>query len=254
VPRVTLPRLVAIVVTICSIGSVACRSAGAQKAEGRLDVNPHAPHDSVHAGMTPLGLDASRDGFLFVPAGNSASTPAPLLVMLHGATQRARLFERLTPIADSAGVAILAVDSRDMTWDAIRGEFGVDVDFLQRALARAFDRAFVDRCRVVVGGFSDGASYALSLGIRNTGLFHGVIAFSPGFLIPARDMRVLPIFIRHGQRDQILPIDATSRRLVDALNGAGFDVDYEEFDGPHTMRPSDARASLEWTKRRSCGT
>jgi len=220
--------------------------------EGTLSFTPHAPSQTVAIGLAPLGFGAERDGFLFVPHGNDASHPAPLLILLHGATQRARLFERITPVADSAGVVILAPDSRGYTWDAVRDAFGPDVKFLDRSIMRAFDRAYIDTCRVVLGGFSDGASYALSLGIRNARQLRGVVAFSPGFVIPAREIGRLPIFVRHGTRDQILPIEATSRRIVPALREAGFPVDYQEFDGPHTMRAEDARAAMAWASQRSC--
>jgi phospholipase/carboxylesterase len=202
--------------------------------------------------MTPLGLASARDGFLFVPGDNEARHAEPLLILLHGATQRARLFERLTPMADTLGVVILAPDSRDVTWDAVRGSFGPDIAFLNRAIMLAFDRAFVDTCRIVIGGFSDGASYALSLGIRNARLLRGVVAFSPGFVVPAEHIGRLPVFVRHGTRDRILPIEAASRNIVRGLREAGFTVDYEEFDGPHTVRPADARASLRWTSARTC--
>lgn len=223
-----------------------------QRGDARLAFTAHAPVDSVRAGSMPLGLDRERDGFLFVPRANSATHRMPLLILLHGATQRARLFERLLPQADSAGVVIVAPDSREMTWDAIRGRFGPDVAFIDRAITLTFDHAYIDPCRVVIGGFSDGASYALSLGVRNAKRLKGVVAFSPGFVIPAPDMQKLPVFIRHGTADQILPIDQTSRRLVGALRGAGFDVDYSEFDGPHTMRRDDAWLAMQWVRRLGC--
>ncbi len=224
-----------------------------QSTDGRLEFTPHAPRDSVRPGLTRLGLAEERDGFLFVPRNNGARNPAPLVIMLHGATQRARLFERMTAMADTLGVVILAPESRDITWDGIGGRFGPDVEFLGRAITRAFDRAFIDSCRVVIGGFSDGASYALSLGIRNGRRLHGVVALSPGFVVPARTPQRLPIFMRHGRRDQILPIDRASRQLVRVLRDAGFTVDYEEFDGPHTARPADGRAALQWSAQRRCG-
>jgi len=222
---------------------------------GQLTIGPHSPASAVSPGMGALGLGADdRDGFLFVPKGNGKEHKAPLLILLHGATQRARLFERVTPVADTLGVVILAPDSRDITWDGIRGAFGPDVEFLNRAIDRAFDRAWIDRCRVVIGGFSDGASYALSLGIRNSRVLHGVVAFSPGFIIPATREEIgrLPIFMRHGTNDQILPIDRTSRLIIEALRDAGFEVDYQEFDGPHTVRPADARQAMQWAGKRSC--
>lgn len=244
--------VVALLGGVAIVAAFALRSPQVQSGDGTLSFKAHAPVSAVVPGRAPLGLAQERDGFLFVPKGNDSLHREPLLILLHGATQRARLFERLFPMADTLGVVVLAPDSREMTWDAIRGQFGPDVEFLDRAIMLAFDRAFIDPCRVVIGGFSDGASYALSLGIRNPRVLRGVVAFSPGFVIPAKEGGPLPVFIRHGTKDQILPIDRTSRRLVAALKNAGFTVDYEEFDGPHTFRPVDARTSMRWVKARTC--
>ena len=69
----------------------------------------------------------------------------PLLVLLHGATGSAEgVLRRVGSAADAAGVAVLAPDSRGTTWDAIRGEFGEDVTFVNRALERVFDTVAVD--------------------------------------------------------------------------------------------------------------
>ncbi len=238
---------------IAIVSTAACGPSSARATDGRITFQAHLPKAPIALGQTSLGLAPERDGFVFVPRDTTDRRGVPLLILLHGATQRAALFQRLLPAADSAGVAILAPDSRAMTWDAVRGDFGPDVAFLQRAISIAFDRARIDPCRVVLGGFSDGASYALSLGIRNAGTIHGVVALSPGFIIPAPQPGRLPVFLRHGTRDEILPINSTSRRLVAALRDAGFAVDYEEFDGPHMVRADDARAALQWTRSRSCG-
>jgi phospholipase/carboxylesterase len=227
-------------------------SGGAEAAQGRLGFSAHAPAGPIRAGSSPLGLGKERDGFLFVPRANAPANPMPLLILLHGATQRAGLFEPLIPLADSLGVVLLAPDSRDMTWDAIQSDFGVDIAFLDKAIMHAFDNGFIDPCRVVVGGFSDGASYALSLGIRNAERLRGVVALSPGFVIPASVVGKVPVFIRHGTNDRILPIDRTSRPLVQALREGGFELDYEEFDGPHMVRPGDSRSAMQWVVRRSC--
>lgn len=237
------------VVALCA-ASGCSRPPGRQ--DGQLSFKAHTPTRPVTHGRAPLQLGGERDGFLFVPRGNRSDRRQPLLILLHGATQRSRLFERLSPIADSLGVVVLAPDSRDYTWDAIRGEFGPDLEFLDRAVMRAFDRAFIDPCRVVIGGFSDGATYAISLGIRNARALQGVAAFSPGFVIPAARVEKLPVFMRHGTQDEILPIDRASRPIAAALRDAGFTVDYEEFDGPHTMRPADAGAAMRWAHARAC--
>ena len=54
------------------------------------------------------------------------------------------------------------------------------------------------------------------------------------------------IFISHGTKDQILPIDTCSRRLVPHLKHTGYEVKFQEFDGPHAMAPEIAREAIEW--------
>jgi hypothetical protein len=69
------------------------------------------------------------------------------------------------------------------------------------------------------GGLSDGASYALSLGLLNGDLFTHVIAFSPGFVAKGTRRGNPQVFVSHGLRDQVLPIDRCSRRIVRDLRG-----------------------------------
>ena len=142
---------------------------------------------------------------------------------------------------------ILAPDSRSrQTWDALLGGFGPDLRFLETALRYTFDHCLIDSARLAVGGFSDGASYALGLGLGNGGLFGRIVAFSPGF-IPQVTMRgKTRVFISHGTRDQILDIDQTSRRIVPGLKARGYDVTYREFDGPHRVPPQIAHDAFEW--------
>jgi predicted esterase len=109
-----------------------------------------------------------------------------------------------------------------------------------------FARYAVDPARVAVGGFSDGASYALSLGLANGDLFAGVIAFSPGFMAPPQRRGTPRIFISHGVRDEVLPIDTTSRELVPRLRREDYAVDYREFADGHVVPPDIAREAIGW--------
>ena len=131
--------------------------------------------------MQPLGLAGSRDGLVYVPESVSPGKAAPLVVHLHGAGGDARqMVPLLEEQADARGLVLLAPDSRGRTWDVILREYGPDVAFLDRALEQVFARHAVDPKRLAIGGFSDGASYALSLGLINGTLFTHVLAFSPG--------------------------------------------------------------------------
>lgn len=195
-----------------------------------------------------LGLHSERDAILHLPP-NATQSSLPLLVMLHGATQSAEdMFWYLGDTPDEAGVAVLAPNSRETTWDAIGGGFGEDVQHLNRALERVFEIVAIDQAHIAIGGFSDGASYALSLGLINGDLFPSVVAFSPGFIIGGTVHGQPRIFISHGTHDRILPIDRCGRRIAASLISSGYAVNFREFDGDHEIPTGIAREGLQWIK------
>jgi phospholipase/carboxylesterase len=200
----------------------------------------------------PLGLEVERDGVLYVP--DTAEPGAPVLLFLHGAAGTGRRHLRaVLAAADRYGVVLVAPDSRHpLTWDFIaEGGFGPDVAFVDRVLDAVVDGfdLDVDTSRLAVGGVSDGASYALALGLRNGDVFAAVLAFSPGFLVVPQAVGRPRVFVSHGTSDPILPIDACSRSFIPALVGAGYDVQFHEFDGGHTVPPPVADAGLRWWLR-----
>lgn len=214
--------------------------------QGRLLARPGTPAGPAPLGLQRLGLDGGRDGRLYVPAGYRPERPAPLVLMLHGAGGDAGHIDLFLPRADADGLILLAVDSRRQTWDVLLGDYGPDVAFLDRALAHTFGRYAVDPAHLAIEGFSDGASYALSLGLTNGELFSHVLAFSPGFLAPAAQRGAPRLYLSHGTGDATLPIDSCSRRIVPLLRRAGYELRYDEFDGPHTIPPAIVEAALEW--------
>lgn len=214
--------------------------------DSQISVRPHQPSTSVVPGEHPLELDGERDGMLIVPGQYRPNQPAPLAVMLHGAGGRARRLAPLLSMASSLGVLLLLPESRGTTWDGVRGSFGADVEFVSRALDQTFTRCAVDPRKLAIGGFSDGATYGLSLGLDNGNLFTHVMAFSPGFSAARRPQGRPRIFISHGRSDDILPIDVTSRRIVRELEEAGYAMTYKEFDGPHAVPEAIAREAFTW--------
>jgi phospholipase/carboxylesterase len=217
-----------------------------QPGDGRLTARPRANVETSAKGESGLGLGRERDAILQLPA-KATGAPLPLFVLFHGAGGRAEgVLERLGSAPDEAGVAVLAPDSRGSSWDAIRYSFGPDVTFVNRALERVFDTVAVDPARIAVGGFSDGATYALSLGLINGDLFSHVVAFSPGFVVDGTPHGTPRFFISHGEADPILPIDRCSRRIVSELRKRGYEVTFREFDGGHEVPTAIARDGMRW--------
>lgn len=226
-------------------------TSAAQVRAGALSARPKPAARRPPPGTQALGLGA-RDALLHVPA--RAEGPLPLLVLLHGAgSSGAEIFRRLGSHADEAGVAVLAPDSRSSTWDAVRGEFGPDVRFIDDALVRVFDAVTVDGARVSIGGFSDGATYALSLGLVNGDLFRRILAFSPGFVVGRAVVGKPRVFVTHGTGDPILPIDRCSRVIVPTLQKRGYDVTFREFAGGHEVPAALAREAMAWAAGGSLG-
>lgn len=195
------------------------------------------------SGLVELGEGA----LAYVPAG-ALNEPAPLLVLLHGAGGQANgMIERFRRVAEAEGLVLLAPQSAGRTWDLIlaasasrgSGTFrfsGGDSDRIERAMDRLSDRTSLDSDRVTLAGFSDGASYALSLGPTRPGLYRSILAFSPGFTARAAGAAGRqPIFIAHGRRDNILPFARSRDIVVPQLRSAGHSVTFHPFDGGHSI-------------------
>ena len=159
------------------------------------------------------------------------------MVMLHGAGGKPRhSIDLFRAHADRLGFAILAPASRGSSWDLVAARrFGADVAAIDRLLGHVLADYRVDPKRIGIAGFSDGASYALSLGLANGELFGFVLAFSPGFAAPARQQGKPRIFGLARIQDRILAIDRCSRRIVPELRRVGYDVNYVEFAGGHLV-------------------
>lgn len=222
---------------------LAASGAAAAWAYGR----PARAADAVRIGQQPLKLGSDRDGILYVPRNYKADVATPMVLMFHGAGGTGLGVNYTFQVADDLGIIILAPDSRDeATWDFLLHGYGEDVDFIGVALRDTYARCNIDRARMAIAGHSDGASYALSLGLGTGDTFGKIMAFSPGVMQPAEVHGKPKIFISHGLSDPIMPIDVTSRKFVPRLKNLGYDVTYVEYEGRHGVTPEVVKEGFAW--------
>lgn len=214
---------------------------------GRLGTRHQQPTSTIAPGEHILDDNNGRRAVLYVPPGYNAATPSPFMMMLHGArgdgdgtlaSQRAA--------AEEHGVVLLCPSTRSGTWDAIRGDFSHDFEKLDTLLAAVFARCNIDPTRIASAGFSDGASYALTLGLLNGNLFTHIIAHSPGFIIADNWEGQPAVYISHGRQDQVLPFDRCGAVIAARLERAGYAPRFDVFDGGHTASPELRSAALGW--------
>lgn len=192
-------------------------------------------------------LSLAGGAYAYLPKGRTGA-PSPVLVALHGAGgQAAQVLESFRTAADDNGIVLLIPQSEKGTWDMIEDlksrlgvelnvqpRYGKDLKALDAALADLFARVAVDPARVGIMGFSDGATYALSVGTANPQLFKRIIAFSPGPAFLARSASDQFVFISHGENDRVLPF-ATARSHASKLRVKKIPVTFEKFDGGHEV-------------------
>ena len=209
-------------------------------------------------------LKLPDEAIAYVPA--SAGPNPPLLVLLHGAGRgSARIVQGFEDEADRRGIVLLAPTSQRYTWDAISAAIRAAIP--QSALDERLDHRFsrsrdsdrvdaaiealgqqlpFDRARTVLAGFSDGATFALAMGMDRSRPFSAVIAWSPGFAIesssPARGRRV---FVSHGRQDPTLHFEVTRGEIVPLLQSEGAKVTFVGFDGVHQIPQAAKDAFLD---------
>jgi phospholipase/carboxylesterase len=226
---------------------------GSDSTEGsaRLTAKPGSPTEDPTLGLSSLGLGGGRDGIMYVPENYSSDVAVPLFIGLHGAGGDADDWNGSYPgRAEEHGMVFVAPDSRSSSWDLMSypdQTFGPDVEFLDEMLNYVFARCRIDPTRIALGGFSDGASYALSLGIGNGDLFSHIVAYSPGFYaIPDPVVGTPPVFVSHSPTDNVLSYSNTANAIVPSLRDTGHDVTFLEFEGGHQVPTEVSDAGVDW--------
>ena len=236
----------AVVLALLALGGGGC---GGGSDAGVAVIDETAPSTTAaDASCTPGGHDLTlgngQAARLHVTPG---SGPRALIVALHGSGGTpAGAIEAFSGAWDEPGLALIAPASKGQTWSILRSEQDLDLESVNLALAEAYKRCTIDRKRIAIGGFSDGATYALTLGVSNGDLFPAVIAFSPGGIVAGEQRGAPRFFVSHGTADSVLPIGRAGDAVVKKLRNAGYDVTYRRFRGDHEVPAAVSKTAVRW--------
>lgn len=187
-----------------------------------------------------LKLDEGA-GSVNIPA-EEATEPMPVVIFLHGAGHAdGGALAYLQQSVNSRRFILLAPSAHRDSWDILRGGWGPDITAVNCLLNWLRARYRVNDEGISVMGFSDGASYALSLGLRSPAIVR-VAALSPGFYL-GNLRRDLPVLIGHGVNDAVLPYSGALRIKAEFENG-GSEVSFVSHKMGHNCPDDAVKAAL----------
>lgn len=200
------------------------------------------PPDTVEAplpaGRHALTFPEGREAVLVVPEDLDPDAPVPLLVLFHGAGGEAnKVLPHFVRWARDRRFLLLAPQSMFPTWDIVIGGHGPDLERLDAALLQVASHFRLDPGHLAFAGFSDGGSYALSVGLSNGDVASHVIALSAGFMNTFTRNGSPKVFIAHGRSDSQLPFETSARPHALKLLEEGVDLTLLPFEGDHVIVP-----------------
>jgi phospholipase/carboxylesterase len=269
--RLRLARLTALLALACGDGRAEVAASGAQHARSteraaQASGDTTAKHAQFEA---PDGEGWGRAADLTylerVLGGGDASSPMPMLIMIHGLGDRPR--QDWFGGAEAIDTPLRLIMPQAPTpyydgfaWFPFRAG-GNDPHALGRGIAEAADRLaraielLRERRptvgRPIVAGFSQGGMLSYALALRRPELVelsHPISGLLPEPLWPKNKpagARYPRIAAMHGDADELVPIEPT-RRLTSHLRALGHDVELREFPGVgHTITAAMEAHSVE---------
>ena len=183
----------------------------------------------------------------------------PLFTILHGAGRHDQALARgYRKEPNRRNAFFLIPRSVDPTWDLIVGGERHDLDFLEYAYDLIYRRYPIDALQQSLVGYSDGASYALSMGLCNAGIFSALMVWAAGFLVldprtaeafrttglPASKPR---IYLEYGTHDQLFDFRTVALPMRENLERFGLDVTFSvDEGGRHMPSGSFHTEALDW--------
>ncbi len=208
---------------------------------------------------------------IYFPAGHDPKVAARLVVGLHGFGDNPdnfmMLWSRTTEpdfifVAPEAPFAVNVGDGIGMSWSL----WGEDEEFNEKSakMTASFVLAVIADVKkhnavsdTFLCGFSQGGGLTFTIGLRNPGLFKGIIPMGGWLEDGITDAQLaaakaLPILIVHGEQDPVVPYEAATGAKA-RLEKAGCKPELFTFQGGHIIHLDARTTALEWMNK-LCGT
>lgn len=202
--------------------------------------------------QVPMGLlfkdwDEQQTRYsLYVPEYYDPGRSWPLIVCLHGGGGRDDdIIWLWLKHAKSKGFLLVAPKSTEMTW------MPRDVHFVLKVIQEVRSLYHVEEKAIFLTGVSDGGTFTYEVGMRNPHLFAALAPVSGG-MMPWFDFekaRHLPIYILHGAKDAIIPVDF-AHQAKGILESFGYPLVYRELpDWGHAIPFKEMVYICDWFER-----
>jgi phospholipase/carboxylesterase len=221
----------------------------------RLELRHKAPEETGEApptGQVSVERGASR-AVLLTPPEIDGTRLYPLVTVLHGAGRQDELLVRACREEPAKRDALFLVPrSLHPTWDLVACDERPDLDFLEWAYDLIYRRYPIDPERQALLGYSDGASYALSVGLSNPHVFRAVMGWAAGF-VALDTARLGPadrrpeVLLEYGTHDELFPFERVARPMRENLERLGYRVEFRvDEGGRHWPSGSFQSEALDW--------
>lgn len=212
--------------------------------------HPEPRDEPSPTGFVHLEHGESR-GYLLTPDEIDPERSYPLITVLHGAgRQDEQLAKAYRDEPEKRDAFFLIPRSIGPTWDLIARPDRPDLEFLGWAYDLIYRRYPIDAGRQALVGYSDGASYGLSLAVSNPEVFRAIMGWAAGFCVLDPDAPEEPkpwVLLEYGTHDQVFPFEQIAVPMREQLQKRGYPLEFRVDEGGKHWPPTDFQPeALDW--------
>jgi polyhydroxybutyrate depolymerase len=216
---------------IVAVAPLACQPAAGQKTEGKGQAGTFAS-ESIMVG------NKAREFRLVVPKSVDLQKPAPLLIAFHGMGIDSKdvmpRYTKLDELAAEKKFILVFPEAEGKSWGLVPDKVKTDLSFFDALLEHLKKTYKIDSDRIYVLGMSNGGYFAHLVGAERSKVVAAVASHSGPLGLQTlggiKAERKFPVFIVHGDKDKILPVE-WARENRDKYMKEGHEVTYVEVGG-----------------------